>query len=153
MNLYIEGYRTQNKKLVEDITSAAYYFVYELVGGRFARNITVDIKLTKDLKKKTGAYGFCQIMDDVDKPREFELEIDASTKHDVSQILTWIAHECIHLKQFVLGELYDYEDNTVQWKTKRYKLHMEYDDMPWEREAYRLETKLYEKWEEQNGTE
>tara|TARA_Y100000592_G_C5299020_1_gene234572 strand:+ start:154 stop:615 length:462 start_codon:yes stop_codon:yes gene_type:complete len=153
MNLYIEGYRTQNKKLVEDITSAAYYFVYELVGGRFARNITVDIKLTKDLKQKTGAYGFCQIMDDVDKPREFELEIDASTKHDVSQILTWIAHECVHLKQFVLGELYDYEDNTVQWKTKRYKLHMDYDDMPWEREAYRLETKLYEKWEEQNGTE
>ncbi len=153
MNLYIEGYRTQNKKLVEDITSAAYYFVYELVGGRFARNITVDIKLTKDLKQKTGAYGFCQIMDDVDKPREFELEIDASTKHEISQLLTWIAHECVHLKQFVLGELYDYEDNTVQWKTKRYKLHMDYDDMPWEREAYRLETKLYEKWEEQNGTE
>lgn len=153
MNLYIEGYRTQNKKLVEDITSAAFYYVYTLLGGRSARHITLDIKLTKDLKQKTGAYGFCQIMDDVDKPREFELEIDASTKHDVSQILTWIAHECVHLKQFVLGELYDYEDNTVQWKTKRYKLHMDYDDMPWEREAYRLETKLYEKWEEQNGTE
>ena len=150
MNLYIEGYRTQNKKLVDDITSAAYFYVYDLVGGRFARHITVDIKLTKDLKKKTGAYGFCQIMDDVDKPREFEIEIDASTKHDFRQILTWIAHECIHLKQFVLGELYDYEDNTVQWKTKRYKLHMDYDDMPWEREAYRLETKLYDKWEEHN---
>ena len=53
----------------------------------------------------------------------------------------------IHLKQFVKGELYDYEDETVQWKTKRYKLHMAYDDMPWEREAYRLETKLYDKWE------
>ena len=26
-----------------------------------------------------------------------------------------------------------------QWKTKRYKLHMDYDEMPWEREAYRLE--------------
>lgn len=153
MQLYIEGYRTQNKKLVEDITSATYYYVYKLLGGRSSRHVTVDIKLTKDLKKKTGAYGFCQIMDDVEKPREFELEIDAATKHPKFQILTWIAHECIHLKQFVLGELYDYEDDTVQWKTKRYKLNMDYDDMPWEKEAYRLETKLYEEWEEQNETE
>ena len=84
---------------------------YWVVGG--ARHVTVDITLTKDLRKKTGAYGFCQIMDDVEKPREFELEIDASTKHPTSQILTWIAHECIHLKQFVKGELYDYEDETV----------------------------------------
>ena len=30
---------------------------------------------------------------------------------------------------------------------------MDYDDMPWEKEAYRIETKLYEEWEEQNGTE
>ena len=30
---------------------------------------------------------------------------------------------------------------------------MAYDDMPWEREAYRLENKLYDKWEEHNGTE
>ena len=153
MNLYIEGYRTQNKKLVEDITSATYYYVYKLLGGRSARHITVDIKLTKNLKKKSGAYGFCQIMNDVDKPREFELEIDASTKHPTSQILTWIAHECVHLKQFVNQELFDYEDETVQWKSKRYKLSMNYDDMPWEKEAYRLETKLYEEWEEQNGTE
>lgn len=153
MQLYIDGYRTQNKKLVEDITSATYYYVYKLLGGRSARHVTVDVKLIKDLKKKTGAYGFCQIMNDVDKPREFELEIDASTRNEISQILTWIAHECIHIKQFVKGELYDYEDETVQWKTKRYKLSMDYDDMPWEKEAYRIETKLYEEWEEQNGTE
>ena len=151
MHLYIEGYRTQNKKLVDDITSATYYYVYKLLGGRSARHVTIDIKLTKDLQKKEKAYGFCHVSDDIEKPREFCIEVDASTKHPTSQILTWIAHECVHLKQFVKRELYDYEDDSVQWKTKRYKHTMDYDDMPWEKEAYRLENKLFQEWEKYNG--
>jgi len=151
MHLFIEGYRTQNKKLVEDITNATYYYVYKLLGGRSARHITIDIKLTKDLQKKEKAYGFCHITSDVVKPREFCIEIDASTIHSVSQILTWIAHECIHVKQFVKGELYDHEDGAIQWKSKRLSHEMHYDDMPWEREAYRLESKLFEEWDKTNG--
>ena len=75
------------------------------------------------------------------------IELDASMMHPFDQILTWLAHEMVHLKQFVRGELFDYETGRVQWKTKSFgRVH--YEDSPWEREAYRLEDKLYEKFEE-----
>ena len=67
--------------------------------------------------------------------------------HPFDQILTWLAHEMVHLKQFVRGELFDYETGRVQWKTKSFgRIH--YDDSPWEKEAYRLESPLYEEFAE-----
>ena len=71
------------------------------------------------------------------------IELDASMRHSIENLLMWLAHEMVHLKQFVRKELWDYEIGSVQWKTKRYSSSMKYNDMPWEKEAYRLEDKLY----------
>ncbi|SVC99149.1 uncharacterized protein METZ01_LOCUS352003, partial [marine metagenome] len=47
-----------------------------------AKNVDVFVKLTKDLKKKEMAYGFCHITDDsLGRPREFMIELDASMKY------------------------------------------------------------------------
>ena len=109
--------------------------------------IRVKAQITKELKQKEQAYGFCHITDDdLDRPREFMIELDTSMKNSFDQILTWLAHEMVHLKQFVRGELCDYETGRVQWKTRMYG-NVHYEDQPWEREAYRLETKLYEEFE------
>ena len=146
MKLYIEGYRTQNHKLWNILTVASYYFCATLLSRRMATNsnLEVDIKLTKGLKKKEGAYGFCHITDDdLNKPREFMIELDASMDNSIEQVVTWLAHEFVHLKQFVRGELFDYEFGATQWKAKKYTLNkISYHKQPWEREAYRLETKL-----------
>ena len=73
------------------------------------------------------------------------IELDGSMKHSFDNILIWLAHEMVHLKQFVRGELFDYETGRVQWKSKSFgRVH--YDDQPWEKEAYRLEEKLYEEF-------
>ena len=148
MQLWIEGYRSHNKKLSHAIESAAFYYGTILLGPWMVRNIYLEIKLTKDLKKKDQAYGYCHIVDDdLDKPREFMIELDASMKHPFDQILIWLAHEMVHLKQFVRGELFDYETGKVQWKRRMYgRVH--YDDQPWEKEAYRLEEKLYNQFAE-----
>ena len=148
MQLWIEGYRSHNKELSHAIESASFYYGTVLLGKRMVNNIELDIKLTKDLKKKEKAYGYCHIVDDdLNKPRQFMIELDASMKHPFDQILTWLAHEMVHLKQFVRGELFDYETGRVQWKTKSFgRVH--YEDSPWEKEAYRLEDKLYEQFEE-----
>ena len=149
MRLYIKGYRTQNKILSESVLDAAHFYAHKLLGGRMYRHIELDIKLTKDLKIKDDSYGYCHILGDVEKPREFLIELDTSMKHSVGQILTWLAHEMVHLKQFVRGELFDYEiGQRVQWKSKTYKTSMEYNKQPWEREAYRLEDKLYKEFAE-----
>ena len=148
MQLYIEGYRTHNKELHRAIGSAALFYSEVLLGSRMVKNIYLDIKLTKGLKQKEKAYGYCHIVDDnISKPREFMVELDASMKYSFDQILTWLAHEMVHLKQFVRKELYDYESGRVQWKSRCYG-KIRYSDMPWEKEAYRLENELYEMFAE-----
>ena len=148
MQLYIEGYRSHNKELSRALVSAAIWYGAVLLGTRMVNNIYLDIKLTKGLKQKEKAYGYCHIVDDnLSRPREFCIELDASMKYGFDEILTWLAHEMVHLKQFVRGELCDYETGRVQWKTRSFgRVH--YDDQPWEKEAYRLESKLYEEFEE-----
>ena len=144
----VEGYRSHNKELFQTIGAAAMFFTEYLLGKRMDKYISLEIKLTKGLKKKEGAYGFCHIVDDnLNKPREFMIELDASMKYSLVQMVTWLAHETVHLKQFVRKELWDYESGRVQWKTRSYgRVH--YDDQPWEKEAYRLEGELYEMFEE-----
>ena len=150
MQLYIEGYRSHNKELHRAIGSAALDYSEILLGKRMAKNISLDIKLTKGLKQKEKAYGYCHIVDDnLNKPREFMIELDASMKYGFDQILTWLAHEMVHLKQFVRGELCDYETGRVQWKTRSFG-RLDHADQPWEKEAYRLEGELYEMFEEWN---
>ena len=149
MILCIEGYRSHNKNFHSALKAGAEFYAERLLGKRMANNIYLDIKLTKELKKKDKAYGFCHITDDnLNRPREFLIEVDASMKHSFEQILTWLAHEMVHLKQFVRKELCDYENLRVQWKSKTYAHEITYDDQPWEKEAYRLEDTLYEEFEE-----
>ena len=148
MIVEIEGYRSQNLNLYRAVGNAVEFYGEVLLGKRMAKSVHVSVKLTKNLKKKEKAYGFCHIIDDsLSKPREFMIELDASMRHPFSQILTWLAHEMVHLKQFVRKELWDYETGRVQWKSRTYgRVH--YDDQPWEKEAYRLEGKLYEEFVE-----
>jgi len=150
MIVEIEGYRSHNINLHQAVREAVSFYSEVLLGKRMANNVDVLVKLTKDLKKKEKAYGFCHITDDsLCRPREFMIELDASMKYSFDQILTWLAHEMVHLKQFVRGELFDYETGRVQWKSRTYgRVH--YDDQPWEKEAYRLEGELYEMFEEWN---
>ena len=148
MLVEVEGYRSHNINLYRAVGEAVTFYGEVLLGKRMANNVEVFVKLSKDLKKKEQAYGFCHITDDsLSKPREFMIELDASMKWSFDQILTWLAHEMVHLKQFVRKELWDYETGQVQWKSRTYS-RVHYDDQPWEKEAYRLESELYEMFEE-----
>ena len=148
MIITIEGYRSHNLKLFRSLGCAAKFYGDKLLGKRMSRNILLEIKLTKDLKQKEQAYGFCHITDDdLNRPREFLIELDTSMKNSFRQILIWLAHEMVHIKQFVRKELWDYETGQVQWKSRTYS-RAHYDDQPWEREAYRLEKSLYNEFKE-----
>mgnify|MGYP000892994449 CR=1 FL=1 len=102
MIITIEGYRSHNLKLFRSLGCAAEFYGDKLLGKRMSRNILLEIKLTKDLKQKEQAYGFCHITDDdLNRPREFLIELDTSMKNSFRQILIWLAHEMVHIKQFV----------------------------------------------------
>ena len=53
-----------------------------------------------------------------------------------------LAHEMVHAKQYIFGELDGYSDS---WKGSDVNYYS-YEDSPWEKEAYKLEEILYEKF-------
>ena len=56
MKVWVEGYRSHNLKLNSALHNAAIWYCTILLGTRMAKNIELDIKLTRDLKKKEKAY-------------------------------------------------------------------------------------------------
>ena len=84
-------------------------------------------------------------------PRRFQIEV--SKDLNLTDFIKCVLHEFVHLKQFVLREMVELDRQRTRWKSKVIPDTTKYYDQPWEKEAYRLETKLYEEWEEQNGTE
>ncbi len=90
---------------------------------------------------KNEAQGLCW----GDKNEGF-VEIDIARKSDgdelsYEQIMQTLAHEMVHAKQYLRGELNGW---TNSWKGKKPR-NYKYENAPWEREAYKLEKKLYEK--------
>ncbi len=144
MLLSINGYRSNNKFMADTIDRASRFYADTLLGKRMSKHLIVDITLINNMKAKEDAYGYCSITGDVKKPREFEIEIDASKEHILEDLLIWLAHEFVHLKQFVRLELFDYESGSVQWKSRAFSAtSIDEETAPWEKEAYRLEDKLY----------
>ena len=67
-------------------------------------------------------------------------------------MLSTVAHELVHVKQFAKGELYDstVKDRT-RWHGQWMKRTPDYWDLPWEIEAYGREVGLYTRWVRENG--
>lgn len=92
------------------------------------REITIRFKNVMD----DDAWGYC-----IGDFWDVEIQINRTiTFEDQMQTL---AHEMVHTKQFLRGEL----DGT-SWKKRNYD-YTKYEDQPWEKEANKLEKKLYKR--------
>lgn len=139
MLLEIKGFNRKQKKIVAE---AVLYFVDRLIHPR-TRNI-LEITI---IRKKIWADGFCQYEDSNIHPRSFILEI--SNELDGEELIKTIAHELVHVKQYVKNELRE--------RYKPYHHHMWHKeliivnddncyDVPWEVEARELEEELFERY-------
>ena len=90
-------------------------------------------------------YGFCDWNDDNHKARDFTIIVHPELHKKT--MLTVLAHEMVHVKQFAMGELMDNPSGkTAQWKGKRVRIRDNdegYWTTPWEIEAYGREQGLY----------
>ena len=125
---YIEvtGGNAFQRKVAETVV---YRMIYEMM----PRVRTLDINV--EIKKLTGdAVGWCLMCD---TNREFEIEIskDLSLKEFVSTI----CHEMVHVKQYYRKEM---DGISMRWKKGRVANKTGYYDLPWEKEAYRMQDKL-----------
>ena len=137
-DIVISGGTRAQKTIVDE---AAHYYLKSLIPSY---NIMVLIKLRKDLFKKEGLKADCVWEDDREKPREFSITVDASMQ--TQGVLRALAHECVHIKQFVTGEMRD-TNNCYITKWKGASHHTDkgnYWELPWEIDAYGREVGLYE---------
>lgn len=92
------------------------------------KNISIELNFRRMTKETS--YGFCCQLE----PRQFEIEIKRSLP--LREMLTTLAHELVHVKQYVLKEIPSNLDQGDYW------------NRPWEVEAHGRETGLFIRWAE-----
>tara|TARA_B100001057_G_scaffold93613_1_gene89963 strand:+ start:7453 stop:7884 length:432 start_codon:yes stop_codon:yes gene_type:complete len=128
----VSGGKPYQRKRVEDMI---YYCINKLMPRM--QKLDIEVRL-KDLKGS--ALGYCLSLD----TRTFELEIDKSQK--LRNLLTTVAHEMVHVKQYARKELTE-----GTWQGKLLNPKQEYWDRGYEIEAHGRETGLFVRWVEDNN--
>ena len=125
----VSGGKPYQRKRVQEMV---HYCINKLMPRM--QTLDIEIKL-KDLKGD--ALGYCLSED----TRTFDLEIDK--KQNLRKLLLTVAHEMVHVKQYVRKEMDDWNGVAVaRWKGGTVLPNTSYYDLPWEKEAYRLQAKL-----------
>ena len=107
-----------------------------MISKLLSRFRTLDITVNL-VNIKSEAIGFCMMED----KNQFEIELDK--KLSIKDMVTALCHEMVHVKQFARKEMVDgIETGVARWKSKKISLDTNYWDLPWEKEAYRMEKKL-----------
>jgi len=139
MNLNILTKKKKLKRLVEDVI---FHVAPKLMSWRLAETLYIDVMFKKNLIKNQNAYGFTEVEDlDSRRYKEFTILLDADL--DYTDLITTIAHEMVHVKQYAKDELRELEDN-FRFRKEYFEKSMYYDEEPWEDEAHELEFKLVE---------
>ena len=127
----VSGGQTYQRKRVESIV---HYCIAKLMPRM--QTLDIDVKLTN---LKGEAYGYCLSLD----KRTFELEIEK--KLNLKTLLTTVAHEMVHVKQYARAELTE-----GTWQGKLINPNQSYWDRGYEIEAHGREYGLFVRWAEAN---
>lgn len=120
-----------SKLICQDVTS---WFL-----SRFLPRHKIDVEILHRGLKREHVYGYCDVVGETYRPREFLIEID--THMDQESYIKTLLHELVHLRQWVVGSL----------RSKRGKMYYcqepvenyEYEYQPHEIEAREQEETLF----------
>ena len=142
-------YKIQNcrsKRLKQRLVKGLDFYTKELMHRNLSRNLFVT--LVVDNKMLDYGERFVTNINDQYKPRKFVVKLNSS----MTDPLCTLAHEMVHIKQYAKGEL---SPCHTKWKSMHInELNMKYLDLPWEKQAFRYDYQLYEKFlefEQQNS--
>lgn len=142
MHVSVTGKRV-SEGLKQDLKEASVFFANLLLPKRTVSTIGLEITIDRNIPVQAE----CVYLGD----REFEITI-RNSRVDAHPIRC-LAHEMVHLKQYVRGEftISSTNDKMVElWKGEVYKFKKNehpYYDAPWEIEAYGREPGLFARWE------
>ena len=102
--------------------------------NRYLKRFKLDLEI--ELVGNIEEHGFCIWSETNIRPRAFTITLNK--KLNKEELLLVLAHEMVHVKQWVRGELKDTNCGKQLWKNKDYT-NTNYDNQPWEIEAHELE--------------
>ena len=150
MLIHVKGSNKSVRKLVR---LAAWYYAEKLMGRRSIANLEININLRKDMLKKENNEGTAIWEDDwrTAPHKEFLIELDCGVK--IRNLLISLAHEMVHVKQWVKNEMYEYcKRDEVRFHSTKFNLSkIDYWDYPWEIEAFGRQLGLFVRFCEDNG--
>lgn len=138
MRLHIEGGTKAHQKHCRQFVR---FFSNKFFTKELNKQITVKLKLIKkDVVLYEEECAEVEWIDNNRQPRKFVISIHVPKKVSLRYIIRTLAHEMVHVKQFVRNELIDLAStdyNVSVFKNKRYNINkVSYFDQPWEIEAY-----------------
>lgn len=125
----------------------AHFFCNRFFNKEQNKDIRITLKL---IRKSHFSYSdecaYVEWLDNNRQPRKFIIKINTPPTPTLKYIISTLAHEMVHVKQFVKNELIDLPStnfNVSVFKNKKYNLNrIEYYDQPWEIEAFGRERGL-----------
>jgi len=136
MKISVYNCETSQRKALKNASKA---FAKRLIAdSELIDSLNVKIKLVDGL----GADGFCEALDfDEDfTSLDYLIEIDANLSEKL-RFLT-LAHEFVHVKQYLMGEL---SMDHRYWRGKKVE-DIADRDQPWEVEAHTIEQTVLDSW-------
>ncbi len=134
MKIQTRGFK--NKILIDYVRSASEFFIDHLITPKLSDRL--DIKIV--LKKISEADGLCIKQD------KYKYLIELNKNLNFENLLITLAHEIVHVKQYVTMELKVWNilgKDVDVWRGRRFR-NLNYDDQPWEMEATDLEVYLFQ---------
>lgn len=128
-NIHVDfhGQIREKKRITKYVRNVLHYFM-----PRLRRNVVIDISFKKGLDGDV--YGYC-----LGDKHNVEIEIFKGNL-TLDQMMLTLAHELIHAKQFLKGEL---SPTCRNWKAHNV-VHKPYSRQPWELEAYKKEELIHD---------
>ena len=113
-----------NKGVRTLVNRAAWWYAEKLMGTRLMAGLEIDIKLDRNLLKKSNNEGSAIWEDDTRRPKEFTIKLDSTC--NIRNILITLAHEMVHIKQWAKDEMYEYYNTpkTVRFKGEKFNMHL-----------------------------
>lgn len=147
----IKGYRLSDcqKQMVQ---SAVDHALDYLISKRMKNTLEISIIVKKDLFKNTSIWGNMMIEDDSRSPKFFNIHLSYSGVQSFGQLIRVLCHELVHVTQFATRRMrhlsgpYRIGFGRVHYTSS----DVDYDDRPWEIEAYALEEEIYAYVRKQN---
>lgn len=127
--IHIEVTGKSNYLFKQTVIAACRFYMVQLRFRKRKTPLDITIKITKKITEQ----GLCEFNQDFKYP-EIEIYLNKETGED--EMIKTLAHELVHVKQFLRKEL-RVCNKEIYWKGQLS------ENEEWEDEAYELEEKLY----------